>query len=178
MEIKRLFDILTNYEEKFPNQGVALAGKKEGKWVKYSLKDYVRIANNLSYAFIKLGVQKGEKVAVILNNCPEWNMLDMAIMQAGAITVPIYPTITEHDYEVIINHADVKCLVMDGVNVIRSVNNIKPRIGNVEKFYTLQKCDGYESFEDLVKLGEDNPAPEVLKQRREQVDTSDVATIS
>lgn len=177
MEIKRLFDILTNYEEKFPNQGVALAGKKEGKWVKYSLKDYVRIANNLSYAFIKLGVQKGEKVAIILNNCPEWNMLDMAIMQTGAITVPIYPTITEHDYEVIINHADVKCLVMDGVNVIKSVNNIKSRINNVEKFYTLQSNDGYESFDDLVKLGEDNPVPEILEERRAQVDTNDIATI-
>ena len=48
MEVKRVFDLLQNYVEKYPNQQVALAGKKDGKWVKYSVQDYVECANNLS----------------------------------------------------------------------------------------------------------------------------------
>ena len=95
MEIKRVFDLLDNYVEKFPDQQVALAGKKNGEWVKYSSKSYQEYSNTLSYALIELGIEKGDKVAMILTNRPEWNMLDMAISQVGAITVPVYPTISD-----------------------------------------------------------------------------------
>lgn len=52
MEVKRVFDLLDNYVEKYPNQKVALAGKKNGEWVKYSIQDYIQYANTLSYALI------------------------------------------------------------------------------------------------------------------------------
>ena len=87
MEIKRVFDLLDNYVEKYPNQQVALAGKKNGQWVNYSATSYKEHADTLSYALIELGIEKGDKVAMILTNRPEWNMLDMAISQIGAITV-------------------------------------------------------------------------------------------
>ena len=89
METKRIFDLLQNYVEKYPNQKVALAGKKNGKWVNYSIQDYIEYVNILSYALIELGIEKGDKVALIIANRPEWNMLDMAISQIGAIDVPI-----------------------------------------------------------------------------------------
>ncbi|HQB20487.1 MAG TPA: AMP-binding protein, partial [Bacteroidales bacterium] len=101
MKVRRLFDILDYYLENKPNQEVALAGKIDKEWRKYSIQEYIAIANNLSFAMIKLGVQPGDKVAIISTNRPEWNMLDMAIMQIGAITVPVYPTISESDYQYI-----------------------------------------------------------------------------
>ena len=88
MEVKRLFDILKLYVEKHPEQDVALARKENGSWKKYSIQEYVETTNNLSYAFIKLGIKKDDKVGIICSNRPEWNMLDMAIMQVGAISVP------------------------------------------------------------------------------------------
>ena len=98
MEIKRVFDLLQNYVEKYPNQQIALAGKKNGQWVNYSSQSYKEHADALSYALIELGIEKGDKVAMILTNRPEWNMLDMAISQVGGVNVPIYPTISEEDY--------------------------------------------------------------------------------
>ena len=89
MEIKRVFDLLDNYVEKYPNQQVALAGKKNGQWVNYSANSYKENADILSYALIELGIEKGDKVAMILTNRPEWNMLHMAISQVGAISVPV-----------------------------------------------------------------------------------------
>ena len=77
MEIKRVFDLLDNYVEKYPNQQVALAGKKNGQWVNYSSVSYKEHADALSYALIELGIEKGDKIAMILTNRPEWNMLDM-----------------------------------------------------------------------------------------------------
>ena len=101
MEEKRLFDILKLYVAKYPNQEVALAKKESGNWRKFSIQEYVETTNNVSYALIKLGIKKDDKVGIICNNRPEWNMLDMAIMQVGAISVPIYPTISKEDYDYI-----------------------------------------------------------------------------
>ena len=97
MEIKRVFDLLPHYKEKFPEQKVALAGKQNGKWREYSIDEYFELTNNLSGALIELGVNVQDKVAVICGNRPEWNILDMAITQIGAVMVPIYPTISEAD---------------------------------------------------------------------------------
>ena len=70
MEEKRLFDILKLYIAQYPNQDVALARKEKNKWVKYSIQEYVETTNYLSYAFIKLGIQKNDKVGIICSNRP------------------------------------------------------------------------------------------------------------
>ncbi len=58
MEVTRLFDILEHYLECYPNQDVALAKKKNGKWQKLSIQDYVNALNTVSYALLKMGGAK------------------------------------------------------------------------------------------------------------------------
>ena len=82
--------------KEFPKED-ALCCKENGIWVKYSTAKYVEIVNNLSYGLMQLGLKKGDCVATITPNRPEWNFLDMAIMQIGAVHVAIYPTISESD---------------------------------------------------------------------------------
>ena len=177
MEIKRVFDLLDNYVEKHPEQQVALAGKKNGAWVKYSSKSYQEHANILSYALIELGVEKGDKVAMILTNRPEWNMLDMAISQVGAINVPIYPTISEDDYRYILSDCDAKMVVIDGLSVMNKVTNILPDAPNIKLVYTMVDRGKYPYFEQLLQLGKDHPHEEELKQRKAAVDEMECATI-
>ena len=177
MEVKRVFDLLQNYLEKYPNQQVALAGKKDGKWVKYSVQDYVECANNLSYALIELGIEKGDKVALILTNRPEWNMLDMAISQVGAITVPVYPTISEEDYRYILSDCDAKMVIIDGASVMNKVTNILPSAPNVKLVYTMVNRELYPYFDQLMQLGKDHPHVEELEARKASVDEMECATI-
>lgn len=177
MEVKRVFDLLQNYVEKYPNQQVALAGKKDEKWVKYSIQDYVECTNNLSYALIELGIEKGDKVALILTNRPEWNMLDMAISQVGAITVPVYPTISEEDYRYILSDCDAKMVIIDGASVMNKVTNILPSAPNVKLVYTMVNRELYPYFDQLMQLGKDHPHVEELEARKASVDEMECATI-
>jgi len=177
MEVKRVFDLLQNYLEKYPNQQVALAGKKDGKWMKYSIQDYIECANNLSYALIELGIEKGDKVAMILTNRPEWNMLDMAISQVGAITVPVYPTISEEDYRYILSDCDAKMIIIDGASVMNKVTNILPSAPNVKLVYTMVNRELYPYFDQLMQLGKDHPHVEELEARKAAVDEMECATI-
>ena len=177
MEIKRVFDLLDNYVEKYPNQEVALAGKKNGQWVKYSSRSYQEHANILSYALIELGIEKGDKVAMILTNRPEWNMLDMAISQVGAITVPVYPTISEEDYRFILADCDAKMVIIDGLSVMNKVTNILPDAPNVKLVYTMVDREKYPYFDQLLQLGKDHPHMEKLAARKAAVDEMECATI-
>ena len=176
-EETRLFDILDNYCEKWPDQNVALAKKENGVWVKYSPKQYQEISRNLAYALIELGLQPQDKIAIISSNRPEWNMLDMAIQQIGAIIVPIYPTISKEDYHFILNNCEAKMVILEGIAVMNKIEEILPNTPNLKLIYTMSDRQKYPFFLQLLELGETHHHPEELEQRRNNVKTGDCATI-
>ena len=69
-----------------------MAYKHQGSWEKISTDQLIEQVNQLSYGLIKLGVGVGDKVALVSPNRPEWILMDYAIQQVGAVSVPIYPT--------------------------------------------------------------------------------------
>ena len=177
MEPKRIFDILTHYQQKHPNQEVALAGKIDKTWRKYSLAEYIEIVNDLSYGMIKLGINPGDTVGIISTNRPEWNMLDMAIMQIGAIVVPIYPTLAAHEYKYILNHAEIKLVVLEGAELMEKVSSVMAEVPELKYLYTFVDRNEFPYFQQLVDLGKENPNPEELEKRKAVVNSSDCATI-
>jgi long-chain acyl-CoA synthetase len=177
MEVTRLFDILSRYMELFPDQQVALAGKQNGEWKKYSIKEYINIADTLSYALIKLGIEPGDKVGIIATNRPEWNMLDMAIMQIGAVTVPVYPTISESDYHYILNHCEAKLVVVEGAEVMNKIDHIMPETPTLKMVYTFINRNRFPFFQQLLELGEQNQNSVELEKRKSDVKDKDCATI-
>lgn len=173
----RIFDILSVYTEKWPNQQVALARKENGAWRKYSPAEYQELTRKVSYALIELGIMPNDKVALISGNRPEWNILDMAIMQVGAITVPIYPTISKEDYCFILDNCDAKMVVLEGVTVMNKVTEVREQIPQLKYLYTFQDREKYPYFAQLVTLGEEHPHAEELQQRMNDVRPENCATI-
>lgn len=177
MKVRRLFDILDYYLENHPEQEVALAGKINDTWRKYSIQEYVEITNNLSFALMKLGIQAGDKVAIISTNRPEWNMLDMAIMQVGAISVPIYPTISETDYHYILNHCEAKLAIVEGMDVMNKIDHILPMTPSLTMIYTFINRDRFPYLDQMIELGKENQNPDELIFRKEQIKPKDCSTI-
>lgn len=176
-ERTRLFDILLQYEERYPQQTIALAGKRDGAWVKYSPQEYRQIADNISYAFIKLGIQAGDRIGIIATNRPEWNMLDMAIMQIGAISVPMYPTSSTEDYRHIINHSGMRLVVLEGLEVLNRIKPIKEDISHLQYIYTFIDRGEYPYLAQLIEMGKQHPDEEELNRRRNAVRPEDCSTI-
>ena len=173
----RIFDILTVYTEKWPDQQVALAKKENGTWRKYSPKEYQDITRKVAYALIELGIEPKEKVAIISGNRPEWNILDMAITMIGAIDVPIYPTISKEDYRYILDNCDAKMVILEGVAVMNKVEEVRNDIPKLQLLYTFQDRQKYPYFAQLVELGEQHPHEEELQQRMDAVRPEHCATI-
>lgn len=176
-EIEKLFDIVNQYEERYPEQLIALAAKRDGKWIYFSPRQYKELTDKISYALIKLGINPGDRVGIISTNRPEWNMLDMAIMQIGAITVPVYPTISENDYRYILNHSGMKMVVVEGAEVMNKIAAVMPDLPELKYVYTFINREKFPYLAQLIELGEQNPNPEEVAKRSSAVRPEDCSTI-
>lgn len=177
MEIIRIFDILKKYSLDYKDLKIAIAGKQNGSWREYSPQEYVEITNYISYALIKFGIKPDDKIVIIANNRPEWNFLDMAIMQIGAITVPVYPTISANDYLYIFNNCEAKIAFIEGSEVIHKINDILPSVSSLQKIYTFTNKDLFPTLSDFINIGKENINETELEQRKSSVKENDCATI-
>jgi long-chain acyl-CoA synthetase len=173
MQITRLFDLI-NHQIATYDKKVALAQKIDGSWKTYSSRDLKKIVDNLSLAFLATGIEKGDKVAIISNNRPEWNFIDLSLQQIGAISVPMYPTISAEDYNYIFNHAEVKKIFVGDEEIFgKAVEASKDLDANIISF---DKIEGCEYWEDFMAKGEAGNLAD-LDPKKEAVKTDDLFTI-
>lgn len=168
MTMLRIFDILDHLKE-YGNKDILARKEANGKWRKYTIEEYVEHAYAISSALLELGVKKGDKVATIMQNRPEWNFLDMGIAMAGGIHVPVYPTLNENDYRYILNHCDTKLIVIGVEQIYKRVEPAIPDLTLQPEIFTIAKIEGRRSFDDLLEIGRANiekwrPVIEEIKQ--------------
>lgn len=172
-ENTRLFDFYTFQQENFPKQD-SLAGKKDGKWEKYSTEEVIDLANKLSTGLIKLGIEAGDKIAIISNNRPEWIIADLAILQIGAIDVPIYPTINEKDYTYIFNDSGVKAAFVSDEELLKKVRTAQNSSPDLKSVFTFDKIEETRHWSALC---DENPQTDKINACREKVKPADLATL-
>lgn len=175
--ITRLFDFPYYQKENF-NISDSLVTKQGGKWIKTSTEEYISKANAISRALLKIGVQKNDKIAIIsTNNRTEWNVMDIGILQTGAQTIPIYPTISEEDYEYILNHSEsIYCFVSDE-EVLKKVNAIKKNVSSLKEVYSFNSIEGCKNWTELLELGKDESNQSDVENCKNKVKPGDLATI-
>ena len=175
--ITRLFDFPYYQLEHF-NLPDALVTKYNNEWVKTSTQEYINKANALSRALLNLGIQKNDKIAIISsNNRTEWHISDVGILQVGAQNIPIYPTISSEDYEYILNHSEAKyCFVSDQV-VYDKLKEVQSRIPLLIDVYSFNEISGCKKWSDLVTNGADTSNQNIVEERKNNVLSTDLATI-
>ena len=176
-EITRLFDLLPHYEKSFRPKPDVLSGKENGEWIKYSISQYRETVDFVSYALLAVGVVKGDKIATIMPSRPEWNFIDMGIMQTGAIHVPIYPTLSESDYGYILKHAEVKFLFISGKEIFRKVEPILGDVPALQGVFAVKETPGTKSFAEFVESGRSRVDRPLLESAMQVVKSEDLATL-
>lgn len=173
MQITRLFDLI-NFQIATYDKKIALAQKINGSWKTYSSRDLKKIVDNLSLAFLETGIGKDDKVAIISDNRPEWNFIDLALQQIGAISVPMYPTISADDYNYIFHHAEVKKVFVGSQEIYeKAVEGSKDMDIQIVSF---DKIKGCENWEDFMARGEGGNLAD-LEAMKEAVKYTDLFTI-
>lgn len=175
--ITRLFDF-PYYQLSKNNLSDCLVTKYNGEWIKTSTQEYLNKANTISRALLKLGVQVNDKIALISsNNRTEWNVMDIGVLQVGAQTIPIYPTISSEDYQYILNHSEsVYCFVSDKI-VFDKVKAIQHNVPCLKEVYSFDQIDGCKHWSELLELGNSEENQADVEARKEAVLPSHLATI-
>lgn len=176
VKVTRIFDAIPELLKK-ENVPDALVAKENGVWINYSTQQFADYVNNLSYGLLNLGVVAQDKIAIIANNRPEWNFADFAIQQTGAVSVPIYPTISESDLEFILNDAQIKYIFVSSEDLYKKTKEIAKKAPSVKEIYTFNKIAGAKNWLELVELGKSNPKTAELEVAKQPIKSTDLVTI-
>jgi long-chain acyl-CoA synthetase len=173
MEPKRLFDYIYYQQEHYP-QDKAIGGKKDGQWHYYSTEEIIDLAGKVSRGLIKLGVEPGDKIALVAyTNRPEWAIMDIGLQQIGAINVPVYPTISPGEYEYIFNDAEVKYCFVGKDDLYDKVDKARPNVPSLKGVYTLDPQDGRPYWESIFT----DEGQEEVESRKAAIKPEELATI-
>ena len=178
MEVTRTFDLLDRWIQDFPRPD-ALAAKKEGQWVMYSAHDYKEFADCFSLGMLELGYRKGDKIATITNNRPEWNFVDMGLAQAGLVHVPVYPTLNPDDYQFILQHSEVRAVFVSDKSMYSKIRTVANDIEQIREVYTFSDVEGAPGWIEVVELGRQNREKyqDQLNEIRKSIQPDDLLTI-
>ncbi len=176
MSVSRIFDIISHQLQEFPLDP-ALAGKVDGEWKRYSSADFRDHSNWISLGLIDSGLQPSEKVAIISNNRPEWNFVDMGTLQAGAVDVPIYPTASEQDLIFILNDADVKFIFVSSEELYHKARKCAEGCTTLKEIFTFEKVQGAKHWTEILEGGKSSSSGPELDKRKSAVNPGDLATI-
>lgn len=178
MDLKptRLFELAEYNRQKF-NKNDVLAGKEDGVWRKYSAEEYVSMSNSIGYGLLNLGIERGDKISIVSQNRPEWNLADMGINKIGGINVPIYPNITSADYEYILNDAGVKILFVGSEEIYEKVHMLIDKVETLEAIYSFDEVEGAKDWHEIIEDGLANPQASKMKANQLEVKSSDLFTL-
>ena len=173
---KRLFDFAHYAAAKHPRPD-ALNTKIKGQWQSMSTAEFVAKSEKLACGLIDMGLQPGERVGIIsANNRSEWNLCDQAILSAGCIDVPMYPTISQADYEFIITDSGMRFCFVSDVELRDKIEALRPSIPTLEAVFTFSPTEGSVCLDEVVARAKDSHCAE-LEARKAAVGEEDLATI-
>lgn len=174
-KITRVFDCIEYQKNNYP-QDKSLVYKEKNNWKSYSSQDFITISNNVSRSLLKLGLKPNDKVAIIVPvNQPKWHFLDIGVLQIGAQNVPLYATLSEKDYQYVLNHSDSKYCFIAGDDIYEKVKKVLDKTQLKEVFRIDRQSDiGWESF---LKLGKDETSQAKVEELKKSIKPKDLATI-
>ena len=174
-KITRVFDCIQYQNNNFP-QEKSLVYKEDDTWRSYSSQEFINIANKVSRSLLVLGIKPNDKIALIVPvNQPKWHFLDIGILQIGVQNVPLYATLSEKDYQYVLNHSDCKYCFIAGDDIYEKVKAVQDKTQLKEVYRIDDDTEiGWNSF---LELGKDKTTQTKVEELKNSVKPSDLATI-
>jgi len=176
MNFERLFDVFYYQKVQYPTP-TALNQKVKKEWIFVSTDECISTIESIAKGLKAIGIEKGDKVALVGQSSPLWLMVDIAILMVGGITIPIYPNITEKDYKFIFNQAEVKRCFVGDKGLYQKIESIRQDCPLLEEIYSLQQYDDVPYYGQIIDKGVAIDFAEIQKIM-DSIDKMDLATIS
>ena len=177
MEVKRIFDI-PYYSKAHFEKDDFVCDKRNGKWEKISTDEYIRITNQLSRALIKYGIKKGDRIALITStNRVEWCFFDQAALQIGAVTVPIYPSISSEDCVYNLENSGSKICIVSDEKLFDKINTIKSQLPELKDIFTFDDVKDATNWKELLESGKETDNQQEVETIKDSISEDDLVSI-
>ena len=177
MELTRVFDLLDFYMKNFGDKQDAFAGKANGQWKTWSFKTFSDHAHQIAAGLIDAGIKRGDRIAILSNNRPEWNMIDFGAQLCGSILVPVYPTISETDLAFILKDSESKIVFVSSKEIFEKTKSAIKDNPNPPKIFAIDTFDGADSWNVILEKGKANKQSDAIAAVKREVAPDDVFTI-
>ncbi|MGB9615876.1 MAG: AMP-dependent synthetase/ligase [Desulfomonilaceae bacterium] len=165
---------------------VALRRKYLGIWRDITWGEYLEITRHTCLGLVALGLDKGDRVAVIGENRPEWLFADMGTMCAGGVTVGIYTTSSAEQCEYVVGHSQAKIFIAEDEEQVDKALFFRERTPDLEKIVVID-TKGLRHFSDpmvmtfdeLLAMGKklDREKPSLFQELLDATDPQSMALI-
>ena len=163
-EPTRVFELL-EYQAAHSPKPDALAAKVNGQWQTISTADFLAQATAMARGLATLGIAAGDRVAIVSANRPEWVITDFAIQLAGAVSVPLYPTILPADYRFIFEDSGSKIVFCGNQELVDKANEAIAPMAEKLRIYSFDSLPGTEHWTSVQQLAAQTPAEEIDRRK-------------
>ncbi len=178
MEVRRNFDILTRYADKFQLED-ALCFKHEGKWKKYSSEEYINHSVSFCKGLCRMGLRKGDKIITVSSNRPEWNFADMGMAMIGVVHVPVFASLNASEYQYIIKDSGAKLILISDQKLYKTVSQSFNFEGFSSLVYTFDTVTGVKNWKEILDAGAsaDTQLQKEIENIKTTIDENSIATL-
>lgn len=162
METNRIFDLPDRFLNLYPDADV-FAAKTDGKWIRYNAQDYYNLSRWFALGLLEMGFAKGDKIASVSNNRPEWNFIDVGMTMIGVIHVPVYTSLSSDEYQYVLEHSDARMVILSGSRFYDDIKPVCDRVNKVEWVFTFDKTDRSEHWMEIIEKGKNCPNATIEK---------------
>jgi long-chain acyl-CoA synthetase len=127
-----------------------------GAWQGYTWAEAAQQVANYRAALAKEDMQRGERVAIMLRNCPEWVFFEQAAMSLGLVVVPLYTNDRADNVAYVLQDSQVKVLLLEGERSLQQLSGIMSQLQGLVRLLTVMPCGPalVKDYPRLASLGE------------------------
>src|SRR5215210_6137118 len=171
---KTIADLLPKSVAKYGAQRAVMYKDDSGHWVSRSYDEVGEIVKKLSLGLMALGIEKGDKVAILANTRPEWTYADFAALTAGATVVPIYQTNSPEECQYVMENSDAVAVIVEDEEQMEKVRAVRDQLPKLEHVIRMEgTSDDAISLDDLAKRGASHADAE-YEERWSSVTSEDI----
>ena len=173
---KTMADLAAIAAEKFADK-TALKHKVGDEWVDTTYADFGTAVSEVGRGLVDLGLQRGDKIAIVAHTRPEWTYAHFGILAAGTVSVSVYQTNSPEECHYVLEHSESKAVFLEDAEQLEKIRAVRDRLPNLEHIVLFEPVEGADdaiTLDELRERGRSHEAAE-LEERYSAVRPEDVA---
>src|ERR671922_2896821 len=156
------------------HRGAAIRFPRGGAWQEWSYDEFGAAVRELARGLAAVGIEPGDRVALLGETRPEWTLADAALLAAGCVVVPVYHTNSPEECRYVVDHSAARAIVVEDADQLAKIEAVRGELPGLEHVVSMEDTGRTTTVADLrARAGE--TAEEELRRRLEAVGPDDVA---